>query len=396
MPSILETSAPSERGLLASGESARVDNFFLGLSVCAASASINVHVDWSCLNHAPDHFSDEMIRAQVSRDSLPGKMHARKALQCSVDFRLFNLLFGLVLHFFTVVHTSLCEWVLTITLIVVYLLYGEMASVLDNDEGHSVVGVIFSSKFLEEVDEPLGLVGRLVEDGGSEPVDEAECGEGVAQAEVLRVAVGFFDPVGGVLTEAGVHPFCADEELWSCCPVRHDDVDLLEVVLAKDVRRGCGCSGRWCLCLKSLPERVPFFGCDFVEQAHDGARQDSRRRRTRPSGVSIEPGATELIRKPDVQRESGYARRSGGFQVERDTQKLDECVIVGLIRESSALVFNPRVTVLPAGSGISDDAIKDRPRFRLSRWFSGHFVPLLGVGQPGRRGRLAHGRVLIL
>lgn len=245
-----------------------------------------------------------------------------------------------------------------------------------------MVGVVFAAQLLEEVDEPFGFLRRLVEDRRAQTVDESERRERVTQPEVLRVAVGLLDAVGGVLAEAGVHPLRADEQFGSSDPVRHDDVDLFEVVLAENAGAGRCRPGRRGRSSQAPPQRFALFGRHLLQQAHHGRGQDARSSGAGPHGVGVEAGTTELVGEPDVQCEGGHACGGGRFEVERDAEQPLERVVVGLVDQAVIVVGEPGTAVFAGRGGIRDDAVEDGPRLGLGRWFSGHCVPVSFAGSP--------------
>ena len=79
-------------------------------------------------------------------------------------------------------------------------------------------------------------------DGVALDEEVADRGQRVAAAEVPGVAVGLFEPVREVLTEAGELGFGADEQFRSAVPPADHDIDLLLVRPAQHPRvdRGDG------------------------------------------------------------------------------------------------------------------------------------------------------------
>ncbi|OFS24883.1 hypothetical protein HMPREF3086_03395 [Dietzia sp. HMSC21D01] len=164
-----------------------------------------------------------------------------------------------------------------------------------------MIGVVFTSELTEQVDQPLGGIRLLLEDVGTQSEDESQGSEGMSQAKVLGVAVGFFDAVGSVLAVRRVHSFGGDQQLWSGCPVSHDDVDLFEVVLAQDVGAGRGDSGNGRAPRQSGVELRAFLRGDGFEEVGDGHRQDTGMSAARPGCVSIKACATEFVAQPHVE-----------------------------------------------------------------------------------------------
>jgi len=94
----------------------------------------------------------------------------------------------------------------------------------------SVTGV---AELPNHVDAAFEGVGFAIEDGGALDKEIAYSGEGVAAAKVARVAVGLFEPIGQVLTEAGQLRLGADEELRAAVPASDDHINLLLVGAAE-------------------------------------------------------------------------------------------------------------------------------------------------------------------
>ena len=89
----------------------------------------------------------------------------------------------------------------------------------------------------QQIEQPIRRLGLLLQDVGAEPERETKGRERMPQAQILRVAVRLLDPVRSVFSVRRIHALRRNQNLWSGRPVRHDDVDLLQILLAQDRRR---------------------------------------------------------------------------------------------------------------------------------------------------------------
>ena len=162
----------------------------------------------------------------------------------------------------------------------------------------------------------------------------------MAQAEVLRVAVGFLDAIRRILAEARIHALSGDHELWPGGPMRHQHIHLFLVVLAEDAGLGrCGAPQG----LRRFQTPPKLFGFAFRERLDklgDRTRQNPRFGGARPDDVGGEARTMEFVDQPHVQGQCGHARRGRRAQAKGDAQQEFERGEVGPVDEP-AVVSDP-------------------------------------------------------
>ena len=157
-----------------------------------------------------------------------------------------------------------------------------------------MVGILFLTQLQQEIGDEFGGARFGGESRGTNTEEEAERRHGVAQPEILGISVRFLDSVLRILSEARIHPLRTDENLGAGGPVRHDDVDLLPVVLSQDERLGRShAGGRGSQ--DALQKSLAFGYGERMQQAGHGSGKHAWCFGSRPCGVGIEAGPAKFV-----------------------------------------------------------------------------------------------------
>jgi hypothetical protein len=194
----------------------------------------------------------------------------------------------------------------------------------------------------------------------------------MSQAQVLRVAIRLLDSIGCVLAIGRVHPFRGDQQLGSAGPVGHDDVDLLDVVLAQNCCAGRGDAGDGFAAADPSGQLVTLPPGQTSQEFDDRHRQDSGMLGARPGRVVVETCPPQLVTEPYVESERRHTGPAVRPKHQRNTQQLDQCFEVGLIVRNTEIADDPGIRVVSTRRGITHDAVEDHPRSILRGRPSGH------------------------